>query len=402
MAMRKISVFVVASALLLSASLALGQASTGNIYGRLTDEQGGVLPGVSVTASGPGAPQTAFSDPKGEFHFLNLSVGSYKVVAALQGFSTVERNDVIVNLGQNTDLKITMKLSSVSATVTVTGETPLIDPRKNVIGANYQLTELKAIPTGRDPWVVIQQVPGVQMDRLNVAGSQSGQQSAYIGMGTDTSQNSFNMDGVTITDMAALGSSPTYYDFDQFQEIQVATGGADPAIAVPGVTLNMVTKRGSNEPHGSARYFYSPGELQANNAPDEAKQQADMGLYGPAVNSGNLNDKVDRICTVGCQGGAAGIQDYGDRGGRHALEGQGVALGQLGPQGDPADQARRSDGHDVPRRLRRKVEHPADRIQQRDGLLLPRGQAEARPVGRRHAPAGNLGGPDGSHDRLEG
>jgi hypothetical protein len=301
----------VVSALLLSASLALGQASTGNIYGRLADEQGGVLPGVSVTASGPGAAQTTFSDPKGEFHFLNLSVGSYKVVASLQGFSTVERNNVVVNLGQNTDLSITMKLSSVSATVTVTGETPLIDQRKSVTGANYQLTELKAIPTGRDPWVIIQQVPGVQIDRLNIAGSQSGQQSNYIGMGTDTSQNSFNVDGVTITDMAALGSSPTYYDFDQFQEIQVATGGSDPAVAVPGVTLNMVTKRGSNEPHGSARYFYSPGELQANNAPDEAKQQADMGLYGPGVNSGNLNDKVDRICTVGCQGGAAGIQDYG-------------------------------------------------------------------------------------------
>ena len=103
------------------------------------------------------------------------------------------------------------------------------------------------------------QVPGVQMDRLNVAGNQSGQQSVFIGMGTDSAQNSFNMDGVTITDMAALGSSPAYYDFDQFQEIQVATGGTDPSIAVPGVTLNLVTKRGTNEPHGSARYFVFPG-----------------------------------------------------------------------------------------------------------------------------------------------
>ncbi len=126
-------------------------------------------------------------------------------------------------------------------------------------------------------------MPGVQTDRLNVAGSQSGQQSAFIGMGTDSSQNSFNMDGVTITDMAALGASPTYYDFDQFQEVQVATGGTDPAIAVPGVTLNMVTKRGTNEPHGSARYFYSPGELQAHNAPEEAKQQADLGLFGAVL-----------------------------------------------------------------------------------------------------------------------
>jgi hypothetical protein len=300
-----------ALAILLPAVAALGQASTGNIYGKVTDEQGGMLPGASVTLAGAGAPRTTFTDSKGEFHFLNLSVGAYTVTASLQGFTTVERGNVIVNLGQNTDVAIPLKLSSVTATVTVTGEVPLLDPRKAVTGANFQLQELKSIPTGRDPWVVIQQVPGVQMDRLNIAGSQSGQQSNYIGMGSDSSQNAFNMDGVTITDMAALGSSPTYYDFDQFQEIQVTTGGSDPAVAVPGVTINMVTKRGANEPHGSARYFYSPGELQAHNAPQEAKNQADLGLYGPGITGANLNNNVDRICTVGCKGGAAGIQDYG-------------------------------------------------------------------------------------------
>ena len=300
-----------ALAILLPAVAALGQASTGNIYGQVTDESGGVLPGVSVTLAGLGAPRTTFTDSKGEFRFLNLSVGAYTLTTSLQGFSKVERGNVVVNLGQNTAVTIPMKLSAVTATVTVSGEVPLIDPRKTVTGANYQLPELKSIPTGRDPWVVVQQVPGVQIDRLNVAGSQSGQQSAFIGMGSDSTQNAFNVDGVTITDMAALGGSPTYYDFDQFQEIQVTTGGADPANAVPGVTLNMVTKRGANEPHGSARYFYSPGELQAHNAPQEAKDQADLGLFGPGITGSNLNSNVDRICTVGCKGGAAGIQDYG-------------------------------------------------------------------------------------------
>ena len=307
----RLGIGVLAVLVLLPAVVALGQASTGNIYGKAVDEQSGVLPGVSVTLTGPTAPQTVFTDARGEFHFLNLSVGTYSLAFALQGFSTVTRDGVSVNLGQNTNLTVPLKLSSVTATVTVSGETPVIDTRKATTGANYQLTELKSIPTGRDPWVIIQQVPGVQVDRLNIAGNQSGQQSSFIGMGTDTTQNSFNLDGVTITDMAALGSSPTYYDFDQFQEIQVSTGGSDPAIAVPGVTLNMVTKRGANEPHGSARYFYSPGELQANNAPEEAKHQADLGFFGSAVNGSNLDKKVDRICTVGCQGGAAGIQDYG-------------------------------------------------------------------------------------------
>src|SRR6185369_883770 len=197
----RIGIGILALVALLPAAFVSGQASTGNIYGRAVDEQGGALPGVSVTLTGPGAPLTSFTDARGEFRFLNLSVGSYSLTLTLQGFSTVTRDGVVVNLGQNTNLSVPLKLSSVTATVTVSGETPVIDSRKANTGANFQLTELKSIPTGRDPWVILQQVPGVQMDRLNIAGNQSGQQSAYIGMGTDTTQNAFNMDGVTITDM---------------------------------------------------------------------------------------------------------------------------------------------------------------------------------------------------------
>jgi hypothetical protein len=67
--------------------------------------------------------------------------------------------------------------------------------------------------------------------------------------------------------MAATGSTPTYYDFDMFQEMQVSTGGADITASTPGVQLNMVLKSGSNTPHGSTRYFFENEDLQANNMP---------------------------------------------------------------------------------------------------------------------------------------
>ena len=111
------------------------------------------------------------------------------------------------------------------------------------------------------------------MDRQNVGGSLSGQQDNYVGHGTEPSQNSMNLDGVAITDMAALGSSASYFDFDAFQEMQITTGGTDPSVSSPGVTLNMVTKRGTNEIHGSSRLFDTPGELEANNIPSTAKAQ---------------------------------------------------------------------------------------------------------------------------------
>ena len=276
--------------------LAQGATQTGSIYGRVTDETGGVLPGVTVTLSGVGAPRSTTTGSQGDFRFINLSPGTYTVKSELSGFSTVERPNVAVTLGTNTEVVIPMKLASVQATITVTSESPLLDTRRQAEGSTFNQKQLESIPTGRDPWVVIQQAPGVQIDRLNIGGNQSGQQSAYIGKGADAGQNVFNVDGVTITDMAAVGSSPTYYDFDAFQEMQVSTGGSDPSISTPGVTLNMVTKRGTNTVHGSGRYFATPAELQANNIPQEAKDQ------------GLTNRTVDRISKAGT---GAGIQDYG-------------------------------------------------------------------------------------------
>src|ERR1700730_2094862 len=109
------------AAMFLAAVPALAQygTSTGGIYGRTTDEQGGVLPGVTVTIKGPGAPQTLFTDSRGEFHAINLSPGEYTVTLALQAITTVNRENLNVEVGRDIELPVQMKLSAVAATVTV-------------------------------------------------------------------------------------------------------------------------------------------------------------------------------------------------------------------------------------------------------------------------------------------
>src|SRR5882724_6427685 len=283
-------------------------ATYGNIYGKVSDESGGALPGVSVTLSGGGAARTATSGGQGEFRFLNLAPGSYTVKSELSGFSTVERTNVTVSLGSNTEVAVPMKIASVATTITVSSETPLLDTRRVSSGADFTQEQLKSIPTARDPWVVLQQVPSVQIDRANVAGSESGQQSVYIGKGVDSTQNSWLVDGVSVTDMSALGSSSTYYDFDAFQEMQATTGGSDPSIAVPGVTLNMVTKRGTNEVHGSARIFETPSGTEAR-ANRNAVGPYSASLGGPTelhVGSGN---SIDHIQDYGAEAGGPSVPD---------------------------------------------------------------------------------------------
>jgi hypothetical protein len=249
---------------------AFAQTQSGNIYGTVESKDGAVLPGVTVTLTGVGAPQTTVSDGQGRFRFLNLSPGTYDLRGELSGYGTAARSGVRVSVGSNADITIALN-PSLAETITVTAEAPLLDIRKTGTGATVTKVELEQIPTSRDPWTVLQQAPGVQVDRMNVGGNQSGQQSVYLGKGSGSRENTWNVDGVNITDNGATGSSPTYYDFDSFEEMQIATGGSDPRIQTPGVQLNMVTKRGTNDFRGSGRYFYTPGSYQAEaSVPDEA------------------------------------------------------------------------------------------------------------------------------------
>ena len=262
----------------LSPGLFAQQGGTGNLFGTASDEQGARFRASAARFQAAAAlRRRRRRNSRGEFRALNLSPGNYNLACELQGFSKLTKSDVQVAVGRNTNVAVTMKLSTVEAAVTVRGEASLMDTRKVSTGAQLTQVELKEIPTARDPWVVLQSVPGVLTDRLNVGGNQSGQQSAYVGKGALGFNNVWNLDGVNITDMAATGSTGTYYDFDSFEEINATTGGADITQVTPGVQLNLVTKRGTNDYHGSARVFLDRNQWQSQNLTDELRAQGATG-----------------------------------------------------------------------------------------------------------------------------
>jgi hypothetical protein len=255
---------------LLIAVSAFAQFQTGNIYGKVQAKDGSVLPGVTVTLTGVGAPQTQVTDAQGNFRFVNLSPGTYTIKAELAGYGVASRTGIGVRVNSNADVVMTMN-PSVQESITVTAEAPLLDTRKTGSSTNVAKVELEKVPQARDPWSVLQTTASVMVDRINVGGTQSGQQSNYIAKGALGRDNSWNMDGVNITDMGATGSSPLYFDFDSFEELQISIGGADPRIFTPGVQLNMVTKRGTNDFKGSGRYMYTPGSTSSDpTVPKEA------------------------------------------------------------------------------------------------------------------------------------
>jgi Carboxypeptidase regulatory-like domain len=110
--------------LLAIAAPALAQIQGGSISGTVKDEQGGVLPGVTVTAQGLDATHTFVTEGNGDYRFLNLAPGPYKVTATLPGFATVIRDEVIVAVGRNVELPLSLKIASVAETITVTATLP--------------------------------------------------------------------------------------------------------------------------------------------------------------------------------------------------------------------------------------------------------------------------------------
>lgn len=271
--------------ILLAASLCLAvplsaQVNTGNVYGNVIDEQGGVIPGGTATLAGPAAPMTTSVDSNGLFRFLRVPPGRYTVTVAMPGFTTVTRENVTVSVGKNTQVDVQLKLSSVQAAVTVTSETPLIDTRKVETGQNFSKEQLTEIPTSRDIWSLIQQVPGVQIDTVNVAGNQSGIAGGPDFITKGSGNVVYQVDGATATDntygnpfQRQNGGTNTFFDFGTFQDVEVATGGSLVEQQTSGVTINVVTKRGTNEIHGAARYLYASKNWQSNNEPQEAIDQ---------------------------------------------------------------------------------------------------------------------------------
>jgi len=252
-----------AVALLLAMAVpAFAQLQTGDLYGTVSDEQGQPLPGVTITLTGVGAPQVQQTDEQGNFRFLNLYPGSYGVKADLEGFSSIDYPDIAVRLGGKADLRITLS-GAVEDTITVTGESPLLDERRVNQGSNVSTVELDKVPTARDPWSLLSQAPGVLVDRINVGGNESGQQSSFLGAGAGSRENTFSVDGVVLTDMNAVGGSATYFDFGAFEEVQFTVSSTDVTIATAGVTINQVTKRGTNDWRGAARYLRTDGQLQS-------------------------------------------------------------------------------------------------------------------------------------------
>ena len=265
--MRAFQRAILLAAILLSPAFLLAQI-TGDIDGKITDETGGVLPGVTVEARSPSfqGVRTAVTDANGAYRLVLLPPGQYTVTATLQGFARAEQK-ITVSLGKTStgDLRLS---AATTAEVTVTGEAPLIDEQAATIGTNIGSRQINALPTGRNYTSVAQISTGVSTQTTNTANFAN----TIVVNGSTGLENSFVVDGV-VTNGVEYGAQGKELNYEFIQELEVKTGGyqAEYGRSTGGI-INVITKSGGNDFHGDAFAYYSNDSLQASNKhPDDSE-----------------------------------------------------------------------------------------------------------------------------------
>ena len=252
----RMSAFLLACTLVLT-GLASAQERFGGLTGRVTDQQGSSIPGVTVVATNTesGAVRTFVTDANGQFQAPDLVPGRYTVRFELTGFSKVERADVNVLLGRTFQLDAQMRVGELTETVQVTAEaSPLVDTRSTLVAHNVTAEEFDRIPKGRSFQSVAMTAPSVNNGIIE-GGLQVN--------GASGAENQFTVDGVA-TNSLINGQSRQDTVFEYLQEVQVKTVGipAEFGGALGGV-ISAVTKSGGNTFRGEGHYYYLGNALNS-------------------------------------------------------------------------------------------------------------------------------------------
>ncbi len=169
------------------------QVQTGSILVRVTDAQGGAVPGVAVTLASPvlvSGTMAGVTDTGGVNRFPSLQPGIYSVKLDLQGFRTVVRENVQVVVGQTVPLDLQLSVATVAETVTVTGTSPVVDTTSANTSVNLGEQLLQGTPGGRDIWSLVEyKVPSLLITRPDVGGTSGGLQGVFNARGTTSAQN---------------------------------------------------------------------------------------------------------------------------------------------------------------------------------------------------------------------
>jgi hypothetical protein len=265
---RQVSELLTGSLIVLAFAVpAIAQGGRAEINGTVIDAGNAVVPGatITVTEENTGLQRTTISSADGRYVVPTLLPGRYTIKAELQGFRTATQTGLVLLVGQELTVQLTLQIGGLAEEITVTGESPIVEVTSSRIGTNITNNEIDALPAaGRNQLSLMQLVPGLTPSL--VPGSFEGGQ--YNANGQATTANVFLVDGAYDNDDRRGGSQGTQarITLDTMAEYEVLThhysaeyGGSSGAI------VNTVTRSGGNRLRGRAFYYYQNDDLNATN-----------------------------------------------------------------------------------------------------------------------------------------
>jgi hypothetical protein len=261
------------TALLLLAVFAFDASAQGQrvtLYGKLTDSTGAALPGATITVSSAQlirGQELATTDDRGQWRVVNLPAGTYAVKAELTGFASVVREDIVAVAGTQLSIDLTLGVTTLAETVTVVGETPLVDVRSARQVHTVDTKLIEEVPlTGRTYADVINALPGI------TDGSKYTYSLTQTVHGSGVRDNDYVIDGQSTKHPS--GYSGTEFSIEAIEQVQVTTGGLSAEFGqASGGVFTFVTKSGGDRYKGTLYTYVVDEALEGDNVTDELKSQ---------------------------------------------------------------------------------------------------------------------------------
>jgi hypothetical protein len=282
--------------------------SSGTIEGTVKDESNLVLPGVTVTLTSPQlqvGTLVQVSDSAGNYKFVDLPAGTYRVKAELPGFSTYLRDELRLTVGFNARVDLTLKVGAMEESVTVSGQSPVVDVTSTAASVAFTKEVLDSIPRGRDLQNVFAMAPGVTQAVADVGGSTMAQRQNLSSYGV-LSQPKLQVEGMNVT-MGADQNTAIYFLDSTLEEVQIKSSGNDAEVSVPGISMVAIMKSGGNTFHGTYQASTESPKLQADNL-DNALRSQGLTATSPLKNfydvSADLGGRIvrDKLWFYGAYG----------------------------------------------------------------------------------------------------
>ena len=283
---RKLAVSVIAVAAILAVFPSTADAQS-TILGVVKDSSGAVLPGVTVEASSDvliEKVKSAVTDGEGRYRIVDLRPGLYAVTFSLTGFNTFRRDQLQLPAEFTATINADLRVGTLEETVTVTGESPVVDVSTAVHTQVLDREAMDLIPTGRSIQGMGQLVVGINLNLPDTGGARAMQQTYMNTHGMTAANNTVMVDGLIVNGLQGDGAIQSYFNDAMNQEVSYQTSGIGADTSAGGVRLNMIPREGGNRFSGDLKFALRPGQWQGDNLTDRH--------LAAGLRSGNSTDRI--------------------------------------------------------------------------------------------------------------